>query len=290
MATADPGRLDRSSRPIVTLLLGTLFMASAAGCSINDFVLFPERAVTATPGQSGLACEPIAVRNAAGHTITGWLILPPDGAAPRGTILISHGNAGNVGAFLPWAKVLAEAGYAAALYDYQGYGDSEGEADVNSLVPDARAVIDWLGDHGRLADGRLGLLGLSLGTLVSVRLAGEFDAVAAVYLEGALIPGDELKRKFGVLGAPVAWVLVRQIPDELDTGTQIARVKCPLLFVHSAHDEVTSLEGARELFDRAPGPKQWIEAPHCAHLTPIFDWPDYGATVAKFFDAHLGPR
>ncbi|MCG3178811.1 MAG: hypothetical protein BIFFINMI_01141 [Phycisphaerae bacterium] len=288
-----------------TVLLLGLLMASTVGCSINNYVLFPERDVTQTPEQFGLRCESIETTNASGHRVTGWLILPTRGAgenpagspagsgieeavAPRGVILVSHGNAGNVGSFLPWAKLLSDAGYAAALYDYQGYGRSGGDADVTSLVGDGRAVVGWLRERGHLAGGRrLGLVGLSLGTLVSVKLAGEVDDVAAVALEGALIPGDELKRKFGVLGAPIAWLLVKQIPDELDTGAQIARVRAPLLFIHSADDEVTSIEGARDLFGRAPEPKRWVEVPGARHLTPIMEWPDYAATLTRFFDERL---
>lgn len=276
--------MHRGFLPLV--LLSIPIMASTTGCNINTFVLFPERQVTASPEQFDLAYETIDASNAAGHRLHGWLTLPT--GEPRGVVLISHGNAGNVGAFLPWAKMLADAGYAAALYDYQGYGRSEGDADVKSLAGDGETIVNWLRDRGRLGDGqKLGLLGLSLGTLVSVHLAGVVPEVSAVCLEGALIPGEELKRKFGVVGAGIAWVLVQQIPDELNTDRQIAKVSAPLLFVHSADDEVTSLQGARDLFKLAPGPKRFVEVPRTRHLTPLFDWPDYALTVTRFFDERL---
>ena len=54
-----------------------------------------------------------------------------------------------------------------------------------------------------------------------------------------------------------AYDFIRKPVDtaELDTALQIQAVKCPVLFVHSTTDEVTSCEGGRELFDRAPQPK-----------------------------------
>ncbi|MDD4890078.1 MAG: alpha/beta hydrolase [Phycisphaerae bacterium] len=288
------------------VLIGVTCLATTGGCNINDFVLFPDRKVTANPDAAGLRHVDIVATNAAGRRIEGWLVLPAGQGPPRGTVLISHGNAGNVGSFLPWAKMLAEAGYAAALYDYQGYGASEGEADVNSLVGDGAAVVAWLREHGYVGDAagsttkrgaedgparhgrKLGLLGLSLGTLVSVRLAATMpDLVGAVVLEGSMIPGEELKRKFGVLGAPVAWVLTQQIPAELDTGTQIQAVRCPVLFLHSTTDEVTSFEGGRELFALAREPKQWVQAEGLAHLRLLFDWPPYSPTVVGWFDRHL---
>jgi hypothetical protein len=260
-------------------------MSQTAGPTINSFVLFPERDITDTPDALGMSAVDIETTNEAGNRLHGWFIAPP--GAGKAVVLISHGNAGNVGSFLPWAKLLTEAGYAAALYDYQGYGRSEGDADVGSLAGDGRAAMRWLIDNDHLAGRPLGLLGLSLGTLVSVKLAGEFEQVSAVALEGALIPGEELKRKFGVLGAPIAWVLVNQIPGELDTAAHIDAVNAPLLFIHSERDEVTSIEGARDLFDKAPEPKQWTIAPGCAHLSPIIDWPEYGQTLLTFFDQHL---
>jgi len=299
----------RRHRQRRTLLIGIILLAAIPGCDINSVVLFPDRDVQASPEQFGLSYQPIRATNAAGRQIHGWLILPgpgvpPQVTSPKATVLISHGNAGNVGSFLPWAKMLAEAGYVAALYDYQGYGTSEGPADVTSLVGDGAAVVRWLREHGYVGSGAetgaedgpahrgraLGLLGLSLGTLVSTRLASQVPEVAAVVLEGSLIPGDELKRKFGTLGAPVAWMLARQIPDELDTGQQIQLVRCPVLFLHTTADETTSVEGARDLFARANQPKQWIEVPDLAHLALLFDWPDYAATVVGWFDKHLAGK
>lgn len=285
------------------ILIGVTCLATTGGCNINDFVLFPDRKVTTSPDAAGLRHVDIVASNAAGRRIAGWLVLPAGQGRPRGTVLVSHGNAGNVGSFLPWAKMLADAGYAAALYDYQGYGVSEGEADVNSLVGDGAAVVAWLRERGYVSSGAtasgpadgparqrrpVGLLGLSLGTLVSVRLAATMpDLVGAVALEGSMIPGEELKRKFGVLGAPVAWVLTRQIPAELDTGTQILAVRCPVLFLHSTSDEVTSFEGGRELFALAREPKQWVQAEGFAHLRLLFDWAPYSQTVVGWFDRHL---
>ncbi len=272
--------------PIARFVLLGLVMGSSIGCDINTFVLFPERDIRQTPEELGLRYETIEAANAAGHRVHGWLILP-DGK-PRGAVLVSHGNAGNVGSFLAWGKLLADAGYAAALYDYQGYGQSEGEPDVTSLAGDGEAVVAWLREHGHIGPGRgLGLLGLSLGTLVSTHLAGVVGETSAVCLEGAMIPGEELKRKFGVVGAGIAWVLVGQIPDELNTDKQIARVSAPLLFLHSPADEVTSLQGARDLYELANEPKRFVEMPGTAHLTPIFDWPDYSTTVSAFFGEHL---
>ena len=86
-----------------------------------------------------------------------------------------------------------------------------------------------------------------------------------------------MQHQFGVLGAPVAWLLCRQIPDELDTAAQIKRVRCPLLFIHARDDEVTSHQGARELFDLAGEPKRWVDAPG-RHLA-LIEW----AKMMKLF-------
>lgn len=264
--------------------------------TINDIALQPERLISQTPEHFGLRAVDIETRNAAGHAIRGWLILPPvesvtppSPAALRGLVLVSHGNAGNVGTFLPWAKVLADHGHAVALYDYQGFGQSEGKADVASMAADAMAVVEWLRTKPEIGDSRseirnLFLLGLSLGTLVSIWLAGQLPCVRAAALEGATIAEDLFRRMFGDLGAAIAWSLSQQVPPELDTARQVPHARCPLLFLHSPDDEVTHVEIARKLFDLAPPDKQWLDVPG-RHLAAVADWPDYGRKLCEFFDA-----
>jgi pimeloyl-ACP methyl ester carboxylesterase len=257
--------------------------------NINDIVLFPQRGLAAMPGDFNLDAQELSITNAAGHRLYGWLLCPAGTshakARDRGTVIISHGNAGNVGTFLPWAKAVTDPGYEAVLYDYQGYGLSEGTPDVHSLLGDLQAVWDHTCQNGA---ERVALMGLSLGSLVTIALAVQSPPqLRCVFLEGALIPREELSNKFGPLGAAVAWVLGRQIPEHLHSENQIKHLRHPTFFVHSANDEVTSLGGAQKLHDLATCPKEiWI-VPGAGHLEPVTTQPYYSKRLAAFLEAHM---
>jgi len=252
---------------------------------INQTVLFPERQIRQTPDQLSLAYEDCLVHGADGQRLHGWYL--PAAGPQRPVVMISHGNAGNVGEFLPWAQLIVKLGYDAVLYDYPGYGESQGKPDVKTLVPSGEAFLDWIA--GRWPERKVVLMGLSLGTLVSIALAGRCpQRVCGAVLEGSLIPEMELKNKFGVLGSAVAWAVCQQIPEELRSDKQIANVACPTLFVHSEGDEIATLHGARKLYDLARCEKQFWSVPQSAHLDIVFTrGQEYARRVEQFLNRCL---
>jgi len=251
---------------------------------INSTVLFPERDIRQGPEQFGLQYEDFFVDSVGGYKVHGWYTPADDGNGP--VFLISHGNAGNVGEFLPWASLLVSLGFDAVLYDYQGYGRSQGNPDVSSLVPDGQAVLRWITDH--LPDRTVGVMGLSLGTLVSIALAAQDSSIACAVLEGSLIPHVTLKESFGVLGAALAWAVTRQIPEPLLSDKQVTEVHCPVLFVHSANDQVTGLPAARQLFESANCPKEFWQVPASEHLDVVLTrQQEYRRRLQQFLSQHL---
>ncbi len=107
--------------------------------SLEDFIC---------PDDLGLSFEEVRFRNASGSNLRGWF-LPAD--AGQQTILFCMGNTGNISGMLLYAKLLVEGGFNVFLFDYQGYGGSEGIATVMSLHGDAISAFDYLTAHRTLA-------------------------------------------------------------------------------------------------------------------------------------------
>lgn len=287
--------------------------------AINSNTLFPDTCITQTPDLFDLPYKEIRATSSNGARVHGWIIPAP---SARAVVMISHGNAGNVGTILPWPVVLYHAGITTVVYDYQGYGDSEGSADMGTLVDDARAVWNALDaelpddpawpvhdaksvctpdmvhhrERSRSTVKRLYrqarlpriLMGLSLGTMVSCALAAEVGGLlAGLVLEGSLIPRIELKRMFGVLGAPMAALIESQVPEDLHSDDSITQVQCPIVFLHGTDDDITSLSGARQLYDLAPEPKHFVEMPHTGHLDAIFLWSQYPDMLLEQLNAMI---
>ncbi len=254
---------------------------------LNKVVLRPEREHARFPEMLGQPFESFLTPNPAnGRTIGGWYFEPQaaTGAALRPLALLNPSNRGTKADALDHAAALLDAGCRVLLYDYEGFGDSAGAADVRTLVTDAQAALAWAGDRTIWSDDEpLIVMGLSLGTLVATRLAVLYEhAVRALVLDGAIEPFLALRRSFGPLGAATAEVACSQIPAELDTSLQIQSVTCPVLFVHGENDTIGTLDEARHLISRTKHATLWA-LEDCDHLDIVCKHPDeYRRRLGRF--------
>jgi len=233
---------------------------------LNKYVLRPGKEHRRRPETLGRAFEPFAAESLYNReSIAGWYF-PVDERA-NVVALLHPPNQGTKAEALPQAELLLALGCSVLLYDYQGFGDSGGLADVRTLLGDAEGVLAWAEAAGIVTpQTRLIAVGLSLGSLVAIGLAAHLpDRFAALVLEGAVEPLRALRRSFGPLGAAIAEVACAQVPAELRSETQIEQVRCPILFVHGQEDQVSVLGEAEYLASRAQNPTIWT-APGCGHL------------------------
>ena len=66
------------------------------------------------------------------------------------------------------------------IFDYRGYGRSEGTPTEQGVLSDARAAQSWLAARAGVASSELILLGCSLGGAVAVDLAAGAGAKALI--------------------------------------------------------------------------------------------------------------
>jgi len=257
---------------------------------INRVVLFPEKAYARRPEALGLSWRPKTVRSQQ-QRLACWLIEPASAPAPNRsephppTVLINHANKGNMADALDHAALFSRLGCWVVLYDYQGFGQSAGQADVDTLANDAAAVLEALDTWPEpVRSAGCVVVGLSLGTLVAVALANRMpERVAGLILEGTVDPHAELREKFGPLGAVMAEVVCAQIPDELATSRTIRHVRCPTLFIHAEDDPIATVALSSRLIEAARCPKQVWLAPQGGHLELIRTQPqEYERRVRAF--------
>lgn len=165
-----------------------------------------------------------------------------------------HGNATTIASPVNIAhyRVLRNAGLHVLAPEYRGFGGLEGSPTKASLEADARAAYDYLTTSRAVTPARVVLYGWSLGSAVAVNLASA-TTPAAVILEGApasLV--DIMQRRYPFF--PLRLV----IRDPFEPIRRIGAVSAPLLFLHSAEDEVIPISEGRRLFDAASGSKQFI--------------------------------
>lgn len=88
------------------------------------------------------------------------------------TILMFHGNAGNIGYRLPIGKILEhDLGCNVLMLQYRGYGLSTGTPNEKGLMIDAQTGLDYIRQRAELRNTKIVLYGQSLGGAVSIALA-----------------------------------------------------------------------------------------------------------------------
>jgi uncharacterized protein len=232
----------------VTAALLSLAVA-LSGCreSIErGLIYFPERTLVGNPTDVGLRFRDVWFRARDGVRLHGWFV---PGRVPT-TLLWCHGNAGNISHRLDNLRLFArELGVGVFIFDYRGYGRSEGVVTEAGLVEDARAARAVVLGEGVTAD-RIVYFGRSLGAAVAVELA-LVEGPAALVLESPFTSVRAMANRT----LPGAGYLLRTRWDSL---AGIGRVRAPLLVLHGDRDEVVPYALGRELFAAAPEPKTFF--------------------------------
>jgi len=137
------------------------------------------------------------------------------GPAPRGTIVVFHGNGDTAYERDYYAIAFAQRGFRTFLYEYPGYGGRPGHPREKTIVPDARALIRKLAAKGL---GPIYVWGESLGSGVAASVVA--DPTLPVRGLALMMPWDTI--------ANVGYYRFPYIPVAL--------------FMHDTYDSISNLE------------------------------------------------
>ncbi len=191
----------------------------------------------------------------------GWYMESPD---PIATLLLSHGNAGNISHRLDLMRRLHRAGFNVFMYDYRGYGRSDGSPSEKGIYLDGRAAFDHSTTLPGVDPTRIILFGTSLGGAVSVDVVKD-RSPAALILEATFSSGKDLAQAL----YPFLPVTVF-MKSEFNSIEKIRSITIPLLIIHGTDDSIVPLRLARRLFDAANEPKEFYEIAGADHNDTYF--------------------
>ena len=216
-----------------------------------SMIYYPGRAIDLTPDKLGLRFEDVWLTTSDGVRINGWLV--PASTNAGLTVLFCHGNAGNISDRFEKLEMLRELGVDVFIFDYRGYGRSEGKPSEQGTYRDARAAYDYL-TRSMNRDPRTVLLyGESLGSAIVVDLATKVPVAGIIIEEPFTSVADVGQKMLPFL--PVRW-LARY---KYDTLSKIDRINAPLLILHSRDDELFPMSHAERLLASAREPKKLVE-------------------------------
>ncbi len=178
---------------------------------------------------------------------------------PRAVILFAHGNAGNLShRSRRLAHLQRHMRVTVLIFDYRGYGRSEGTPSVDGILRDARAARAFLSRQSGAKQSDIVLMGRSLGGAVVTQLAAE-DPPRGLILESTFSSIKDVASKHY---PHLAWL----VPSgKLNSAARITRYKGPLLQSHGDADRTIPFASATKLFRAANEPKQFIRIAGADH-------------------------
>jgi len=185
----------------------------------------------------------LKIRSANGNTISA-LYLPNPSA--QYTLLVSHGNAEDLGDDRDWLESLRHAGFNVLAYDYQGYGTSQGKPSERAAYEDEQAAYDYLTGILKTQPEGILIFGRSVGSGPAVHLAARRPA-GGLILQSAFVSAFRVLTRLPLLPF-----------DKFPNYREISRVHCPVLIIHGSDDRVIPLWHGRQLFAAANQPKQFV--------------------------------
>jgi len=212
-------------------------------------VFLPSRTVVKTPQAAGLVYENVFLR-AGDARIHAWYV-PAKNA--RLSVLFCHGNAGNMSHRLETLSLLNSLGVNVLIFDYAGFGLSNGKASEVQTYRDVEAAWRFLIEDKVTDPTAIVLFGRSLGGAVATWIAAK-EKPGALILESTFISIIAMGKKLYPIFPVRLLARVHYDPSEL-----IEKIKSPKLFIHSRDDETIPLEHGVTLYNKAKEPKTFVE-------------------------------
>ena len=259
--------LHTSRSGLILILLTTFLLAPACTYLFfkptKDFVMNPEL----------LKYSPADVyfKSADGLTLHGWYFRAKEEC---GAILICHGNVENLSTHVMLDLWLIDAGYNLFIFDYRGYGRSEGTPDAQGINRDAEAALETLlFNLPRAYHDNIIVFGKSLGGAVAVYTVANSphkNRVKALILDSAFSSYRAIAREKvadSVIGWPFQYPLSWLVNDDFSPAKCISKIApIPLVIIHVKYDEVVPEHHGRVLFDSALQPKEFWEIELPGHV------------------------
>ena len=210
------------------------------------FVFFPVRTLPATPGDTNVTFEDVFFLSSNQYWIHGWFIP----GTSKYTLLWFHGNGGNIGHRTEEILMMHNSlGVNIFIFDYRGYGRSEGKPSEQGVYQDAKAAIKYIQNRLEVDSSRIIYFGRSLGAAIAIHSASTHPPSGMILVAPFTSLSDIAALTFPHL--PLKW-LTR---NRYNTISKIKELHTPLLIMHGDLDDVIPLTHSNRIFDAANQPK-----------------------------------
>lgn len=245
---------------IIICVFLTLIFSS---CSLDENLFNPKEIDSYTlPGNEIPDSLITEVRlESEGNNIYGFWV-SSNGERPGITILYCHGNKYNIDEYWDRVMLFHELGVNLFIFDYQGFGKSEGEPSEKGLYSDSRAALEYVKSRIEYDSDSLCFYGYSLGNVASIYLAAEIQDPLCLFSEAPFASANSLTQGSVILDIPPRWLT----DGEFDNVEKIKSISTPFLLFHGKDDDfVRYRDNGKVIYDAAPNPKELVLIENAVH-------------------------
>lgn len=257
-------------KPFAGLVLSVCMLSICtmlSGCARMDGFLFNTKTLSSYNLRTTVIPESareFVELQSQGKRIYGFFVKPAVPATPLVTVLYSHGNYRSIEEYWDRMELFYRMGVQTFIYDYQGFGMSEGRSSEEGLQSDARAALNYVLSRPDVRGTRLVYYGYSLGGYPSIYLAGYVRQPDALITEAAFASSEALVQSGTLLDVPGSFLM----QGAFDNAENIKRVRVPFFLLHGTADRFIDINRhAERIFANAHEPKEFIRVIGAGHST-----------------------
>lgn len=257
-------------------VLGLCLTAILSGCS--GLLYYPTRGLHYDPARFGLKPEEVFFSSANGAKLFGWHFKSQAKAKSKATVVLFHGNGENLSSHYLHLTWILKYPFDLFVFDYQGYGRSEGSPSPEKTVQDGIAALEWVQKNH---PGPIVVVGQSLGGAVAMRSVIEtkdrlpirFLAVDSTFPSYRSMGRQVLSRSW--ITWPFQWLGWLVMSDAWAPEGRIGEISpIPMLVIHGKQDQVVEFKMGERVFAEAKDPKEFWEIRSGGHTDVFTIQPD----------------
>jgi pimeloyl-ACP methyl ester carboxylesterase len=248
--------------PVVRILIfAYIGLAIVLYIGQASLVFMPSKDVGETPKTIGLKFEDIQIITKDNISLDAWYVpAKEDGGIGKGVILFCHGNGGNIGNRVSYLPIFRDLGLSTLLFDYRGYGKSDGKPTEEGTYADVEAAWQYLIQERKIPPKKIIVYGESLGGAIASYIAQKTSNQDPKNAAGGLILASTFTSISDRAAEIYPFLPIRLLSRfNYNSSDRLPNIKIPVLIIHSTDDEIIPFHHGERNFQVANEPKKLVK-------------------------------